>query len=73
MLRVSDRGIPPHMLHLYDTDAGKSSKPQLSGNVTHNASLLARFGDQILNGLSALRSNAETDSFLPESAKRTNP
>ncbi len=70
MLRISDRGIPPHMLHLYEQDAGRSPKSKLQDSASGLPSVLAKVGSHLWTGLIALRSQPKSESFAPDSAKR---
>ncbi|WGI21007.1 hypothetical protein [Amylibacter sp. IMCC11727] len=69
MLRLSDRGIPPHMLHLYEVNADTPSK-----SIEHNddavrlPSVLLKLGSAVAAGLKSMQSKP-TDDFLPDSAK----
>lgn len=72
MLRPNERGIPPHMLHLYET---KSASPKKSSEFHDDAvrlpTALIRLSGQVLARLKSLRSNVPSDSFIPDSAKDT--
>lgn len=71
MLRLSDRGIPPHMLHLYEVNANTSSKKhEHNDDAARIPSILQRLGSVVAAGLKSVRPKP-TDDFLPDSAKST--
>ena len=67
MLRLSDRGIPPHMLHLYE-NAHTHPKSDFKDDVARLPAFLTRFSSQVLSRLTVLRAPPKPD-FAPDSAK----
>jgi hypothetical protein len=71
MLRVSDQGIPPHMLHLYETNDAQSSKSkEFNDDAIRLPSALMRIGIQVKQQIQALRGNTPTKVTIPDSAKK---
>ena len=69
MLRLSDRGIPPHMLHLYEVNADTSSKKhEHNDDAVRIPSILQRLGSVVAARLNSVRQKP-ADDFLPDSAK----
>lgn len=69
MLRLSDRGIPPHMLHLYQSSDNNQSKHQFNDDAARLPSVLRKFSDQIRTRLAALRQQSQPETYRPDSAK----
>lgn len=68
MLRLSDQGIPPHMLHLYE-NARTQPKTESNTANTRLPSALIKFSAQVLARLKLLNTYPKPD-FTPDSAKR---
>ena len=70
MLRPNEQGIPPHMLHLYETKSASSKKPtEFHDDAVRLPAVLIRLSSHVLGRLKSLRANVPTESFLPDSAK----
>ena len=70
MLRLSDRGIPPHMLHLYESSAKKSSNRQFKDDAVRLPMAFRKIGAHIFTRFDALRPKKKSETFVPNSAKR---
>ena len=69
MLRLSDRGIPPHMLHLYEGHADASPKPtEMNEDAARLPTAFLKIGAVVAKGVNLMRPQ-RSDDFLPESAK----
>ena len=72
MLRPNERGIPPHMLHLYETKSASSKKStEFHDDSVRLPAILSRLSSHVLGRLKYLRSHVPSDSFIPDSAKDT--
>ncbi len=70
MLRPSERGIPPHMLHLYETKSAPSKKStEFHDDTARLPAVLSRLSSHILGRLNSLRSNVPSESFISDSAE----
>ena len=72
MLRLSDQGVPPHMLHLYQPNsAQKPKKTELHDDAIRLPNMLIKLSNHVLARLRSLRVNKTDDTFVPDSAKHT--
>jgi hypothetical protein len=72
MLRPNERGIPPHMLHLYETKSASSKKStEFHDDSVRLPAILSRLSSHVLGRLKSLRSNAPSEDFIPDSAKNS--